>query len=90
MPNGDSFDTYNLLHLLLLPLGGAVGWLIRQLGLKADKDDMEKIDERFTATMEAFQEERREMHRENTARLQDIQKTLMDVIGGRYNNNDRR
>lgn len=87
MANGNGGDhLFDYLHLLLIPFGIILGWIMRQLGLKADKADVKDAIERLTKAIDMQHQERIQMHEENTRRMDRLQEILLNVVGGRYNN----
>lgn len=88
MANGDAGDPWHLLHLLLLPLGAVMGWLIKQLGLKADKEEVRRSLAALNEQLAEMRIERREMHRENSLKLDALNSTMLNIVGGIFNRRD--
>jgi len=80
---------WHLVNLLFVPMTALMGWFARQLAGKADKDDVQRSMDTITESIADMRAERYQMHRENTERLDEIQKQLLDIVGGRYTRRER-
>ena len=78
---------WHFLNLLFVPLTAMMGWFVKQLSGKADKEEVDRSLDTLTEALDSMRQERYQMHRENTERLDQIHQQLLDIVGGRYRRN---
>lgn len=83
MSNGES-SPWHLVNLLFIPATAVIGWMAKQLSGKADKDEVNRTLDTLRELLESMRAERFQMHKENTERLDEIHRQMLDIVGGRY------
>ena len=89
-----TFDPWHLIHILWAALGGVLVFFgkkaLRNIeeieGRKVDKSTVERAVDTLVESINKLDSEQKEMHKENSQRLDSINQTLLNIVGGRYGN----